>query len=153
MIYTEKHRELVERIGVFYEHKGIQPLVGRIIGLMMVNEECELTFDEIVGELGVSKSAVSNALNFLQAKETISYHTKPGDRKRYFKLLVGNLEDQFEKDLMSITRVQEFITETLELREDKDSPFCQKLSAFSEFLIFFRAEMPKLFEKFKTKGA
>src|SRR5699024_7126307 len=78
----------IERVGVFHEKKGLQPVVGRIIGLLLVAEPAEATFDEIQEALQVSKSAVSNALTFLQGREIADYTTKPGDRKRYFKLKV-----------------------------------------------------------------
>lgn len=151
MVLSEKQKELIERIGVFHEHKGMQPLVGRIIGLMLVHDNAEVTFDEIVDLLGVSKSAVSNALTFLQAKERVIYTTKPGDRKRYFKLKVNDWRENFTKDLVGIAEIQKFLDEVLALRKDKDSEFCTKMKDFSNFLEFFRQEIPSLFERFKKK--
>ncbi|MEP0714130.1 MAG: MarR family transcriptional regulator, partial [Algoriphagus sp.] len=98
MILTTRHKELIERIGVFHEHKGMQPLVGRIIGLLLIHEEGEVSFDEIVEHLGVSKSAVSNALTFLQAKDRCVYSTRPGDRKRYFALKVSDWKKDFQQE-------------------------------------------------------
>lgn len=151
MALNEKQKELIERIGVFHEHKGLQPLHGRIIGLMLVHEKAEVTFEEIVDLLGVSKSAVSNALNFLQAKERVTYHTKPGDRKRYFTLQSNNWQDEFEKELQGITKFQEFIDEVLELRGDRTEEFNCSLRELSRFLGFFKAEVPQLLEKFRRK--
>lgn len=151
MVLTERQKELIERIGVFHEHKGMQPLVGRIIGLMLVHENAEVTFDEIVELLGVSKSAVSNALTFLQAKERVTYHTKPGDRKRYFALKVNDWRAGFEKELINIAEIQKFINEVLETRKDRNSEFCTRMHDFSNFLEFFRKEIPVLFERFKKQ--
>ncbi|MDI1323350.1 MAG: hypothetical protein PSV36_11415 [Algoriphagus sp.] len=151
MNLSEKQRELIERIGVFHEHKGMQPLVGRIIGLMLVHEDAEVTFEEIVEDLGVSKSAVSNALNFLQAKERIVYHTKPGDRKRYFKLKIQNWSDELEREIMDITKFKEFIDEVITERGKKHVEFNSCLRDFSNFLVFFKKELPLLFEKFKKE--
>ncbi|WP_026956373.1 GbsR/MarR family transcriptional regulator [Algoriphagus vanfongensis] len=151
MTLSEKQRELIERIGVFHEHKGMQPLVGRIIGLLLVHEDAEATFDEIVELLGVSKSAVSNALTFLQAKERVIYTTKPGDRKRYFKLKVNDWRVEFERDLLHIAEIKTFVDEVLKERNDKGSEFCCKMKDFSNFLEFFKQEVPSLFERFKKK--
>ncbi|WP_026953217.1 GbsR/MarR family transcriptional regulator [Algoriphagus mannitolivorans] len=151
MVLSEKQKELIEMIGVFHEHKGLQPLVGRIIGLMLVHEDAEVTFDEIVEHLGVSKSAVSNALTFLQAKERVTYHTKPGDRKRYFSLKLGDWRSDFEKELLNIAEIQRFLEEVLDTRKDKSSEFCTKMKDFSNFLEFFRKEIPILFERFKKQ--
>ncbi|SHO61568.1 GbsR/MarR family transcriptional regulator [Algoriphagus zhangzhouensis] len=151
MVLSEKQKELIERIGVFHEHKGMQPLVGRIIGLMLIHDNAEVTFDEIVDLLGVSKSAVSNALTFLQAKERVVYTTKPGDRKRYFKLKIHDWKENFTKDIVGIVEIQKFLAEVLEERKDKDSEFCAQMRDFSNFLEFFRHEIPSLFERFKKK--
>ena len=151
MVLSEKQKELIERIGVFHEHKGMQPLVGRIIGLMLVHENAEVTFEEIVDLLGVSKSAVSNALTFLQAKEKVTYHTKPGDRKRYFSLKVKDWRVDFEKELLNIAEIQNFINEVLQERKDKGSDFCAKMKDFSNFLEFFRKEIPSMFDRFKKQ--
>jgi DNA-binding transcriptional regulator GbsR (MarR family) len=151
MILTERHKELIERIGVFHEHKGMQPLVGRIIGLLLVHEEGEVSFDEIVENLGVSKSAVSNALTFLQAKGRCVYSTRPGDRKRYFALKVGDWREDFAKELENIAEIQKFIDEVLEVRTDKNPEFNCKMKDFSDFLGFFKKEIPGLFERFKKQ--
>ena len=148
---TEKQRELIERIGVFHEHKGMQPLVGRIIGLLLVKENAEATFEEIVEELGVSKSAVSNALTFLQAKERIIYHTKPGDRKRYFTMKVSDWRADFEKELLNIAEIQKFLDEVLEIHQHQKTDFCCQMKDFSNFLDFFRKEVPAMFERFKKQ--
>jgi DNA-binding transcriptional regulator GbsR (MarR family) len=148
---NDKQKELIERIGVFHEHKGMQPLVGRIIGLMLVHESAEVTFEEIVEELGVSKSAVSNALTFLQAKERVNYHTKPGDRKRYFSLKISDWRSDFEKELLNIAEIQKFIDEVLETKGDQNNEFCTRMKDFSNFLGFFKREIPALFERFKKQ--
>lgn len=70
---NEKKLELIERIGVFHERRGMQPLMGRILGLLLVLDEAEATFDEIIEYLNVSKSAVSNALNILQLQGHIAF--------------------------------------------------------------------------------
>jgi DNA-binding transcriptional regulator GbsR (MarR family) len=149
---TEKQRELIERIGVFHEHKGLQPLVGRIIGLLLVHKNEEATFEEIVDSLGASKSAVSNGLNFLQAKDRITYHTKPGDRKRYFTLKMKNWSDELEKELLEITKIKEFIDDVIKVREGaSNSEFKNCLIDFSNFLDFFRNEIPTLFKNFRNQ--
>jgi DNA-binding transcriptional regulator GbsR (MarR family) len=151
MVLTEKHKELIERIGVFHEHKGMQPLVGRIIGLLLLHEEGEVSFDEIVENLGASKSAVSNALTFLQAKGRCVYSTRPGDRKRYFALKVSDWKEDFEQELENLAEIQKFIDEVLEVRTEKNPEFNSRMKDFSDFLGFFKKEIPALFERFKKQ--
>ncbi|WP_234364086.1 GbsR/MarR family transcriptional regulator [Lunatibacter salilacus] len=149
---TTKQEELIEKIGVFHEQRGMQPLMGRILGLLMVLEDAEATFDEIVEKLQVSKSAVSNALNFMQVKNFIAYRTKIGDRKRYFYLRMGeNWETDLTHEIMELTKINDFFKEVLELRSNKHPEFNKNLTCISEFLEFFKEQVPVLLEKFKNK--
>lgn len=149
MAINEKQKKLIERIGVFYEHKGMQPLVGKIMGLLLVHENAEATFDEIVEILGVSKSAVSNALNFLQAKNYIVYTTKIGERRRFFSLKVKDLKSDLEQELEHIAEIQRFLLEVLSIRPKSTKEFNDRIKDFCDFLEFFRNEIPLLFERFK----
>ncbi len=39
--------QLIEKFAVILEKSGFQPAMGKIVALLMVNDEPELTFDEI----------------------------------------------------------------------------------------------------------
>ena len=57
--------KLVEELGVLHEQGGMQAAAARILSLLLVADQIELTFEEIYETLNLSKSATSNALNFL----------------------------------------------------------------------------------------
>ncbi|MCH7400317.1 GbsR/MarR family transcriptional regulator [Belliella kenyensis] len=151
MALSEKKRALIEKIGVHFEFKGMQPLFGRIIGLMLVHERAEVTFEEIVDELNVSKSAVSNALTFLQATGKVAYHTKPGDRKRYFHLPMKDFTSDMEKELMEIVKFEEVLEEVLVERGETNADFNCSLKEFLNFIKFIKMEIPVLIEKYKRQ--
>ena len=150
MNLSEKKKEIIERVGVYYEHKGLQPVVGRIVGLLLVAEPAEATFEEIYGELQVSKSAVSTALTFMQAKEMVEYTTKPGDRKRYFKLRLNEWKTNIQKQFDDILDIENLIKEVVVLKENRQSDFCCKLIDIKDFLLFLRKELPLLLDKFEA---
>lgn len=150
MVLSEKKREIIERVGVFHEKKGMQPVVGRIIGLLMVAEPAEATFEEIQEELQVSKSAVSNALTFMQGREMVDYTTKPGERKRYFKLSVKKWKKDLNRDFDGLLKIDVLLDEVIELKENKDSEFCQCLQEMKDFLGFLKVELPLLLKKFEA---
>ena len=89
----KKQRELIERIGRNNERDGFQPVTARILGLLMVMDKEEYTFDEIVDEMQISKSSASNALRNLELRGVIEYVTYPGDRKRYFRFVSGDINE------------------------------------------------------------
>jgi predicted transcriptional regulator len=146
---TEKQKELIEKIGVIHDQNGMQPLMGRILGLLVVLEEAEATFDDIVEYLNVSKSAVSNALNFLQIQQFVAYRTKPGERKRYFYCDIRDWDVILKKELCNVADINSFFKEVIEIRGNSKPEFNQKLGEICKFLDYIREEIPLLFEKFK----
>lgn len=148
---TENKLELIERIGVFHEQRGMQPLMGRIVGLLLVLDEAEATFDEIVDYLNVSKSAVSNALNFLQLQGHLAYKTKPGERKRYFYLTLENWEADMEKKLCDISQISSFMKDVLQERGNNKPEFNHNISDICNFMEFFRNRIPVLLKEFRSK--
>ena len=145
---THKQKELIEFIGRQNEKEGFQPVTARILGLLMVMDQEEFTFDEIVEEMKISKSTASTALKNLEIRDIIEYVTYPGDRKRYFRFRVGNDDDaiiELEKRLQ-----QKIVTihQIIELKKDKNSrnaTFLKKAVKGMEFFIKrideFRAEL------------
>ena len=150
MNLSDKKKEIIERIGVYYEKKGLQPVVGRIMGLLLVAEPAEATFEEIQEELQISKSAVSTALTFLQAKETVEYTTKPGERKRYFKLRMRDWKTELKKEFDEVLDMESLINEIIDLKENKKSEFCCSLLEMKDFFKFMKKELPLLLKKFEA---
>ncbi|WP_215225250.1 GbsR/MarR family transcriptional regulator [Echinicola shivajiensis] len=148
MKLSDKEQEIIERIGVFFEKKGHQPILGRIMGLLLVLDQAEATFDEIQEYLSVSKSAVSNALTLLQSLDRVEYTTKPGERKRYFRLKVRNWRKDMQEDLNGIFRISALLKEVMEIRSNSNSEFNHCISDFQSFIEFMKEEMPKLIEKY-----
>jgi len=84
---SEQHKELIEEIGMGVEERaGLSPLASRIYALLTMSSENGLTFDEIKETIEASKSSISVNINVLLQLKYIEYYTKPGDRKRYFKV-------------------------------------------------------------------
>ncbi|WP_186755859.1 GbsR/MarR family transcriptional regulator [Echinicola salinicaeni] len=148
MKLSDKEQEIIERIGVFFEKKGHQPILGRIMGLLLVLDRAEATFDEIREYLSVSKSAVSNALTLLQSLDRVEYTTKPGERKRYFRLKVRNWRKDMQDDMNGIFRISVLLKEVMEVRSNSNSEFNHCISDFQNFIEFMKEEMPKLIEKY-----
>ena len=78
---------LVEELGVHFEsNDNLPPLASRIIVYLILNGVEGATFEELVEKLEASKSSISTNLQLLQSIDRITYFTKCGDRKRYFKM-------------------------------------------------------------------
>ena len=151
-LLTPYQKQLVEKLGVFYEKGGLSPVASRIIALLLVSARTELTFDEIREELNISKSAASNALNLLLSTEQVEYITLPGDRKRYFRSMIINWQGKMKEKMESMTAMLSLMTEVQNQRPvDPSNEFNQSLSELISFMNFFHAEIPGLFKKWKSE--
>ncbi|GAB2998224.1 hypothetical protein GCM10027284_14850 [Cyclobacterium sediminis] len=151
MTLTKEQQQVIERIGVFFERKGHQPILGRIIGLLMIVDEAEATFEDIQNALFVSKSAVSQALTLLQSQNKVDYTTKPGERKRYFRLKIRNWKEDIQEDIIGVFKFNDIVEEIIVLRGDKNQEFNGYLVEVSKFMKYLRDEMPKLIETYKKQ--
>lgn len=132
-----QQKELIETIGRNLEKHGFPPVAGRILGMLMVMDKEEYTFDEIVEEMQISKSTASNALKTLELRETIEYVTHPGDRKRYFRisfsdinLVIDEIKKRFQTSSITLDQV-------ISLKKDPNSKNAQALKSISNGIKLF----------------
>ena len=146
---TEKQKELVEKAGVNFERDGLSPAAARTMSLLMVSDNTELTFENIYESLNMSKSAASNAINLLLVSKRIEYITKPGDRKRYFKSRLVQLENIFEEIFKDMDSEVAVYKEILEQRPENTKTFNEGLQDFISFMEMVKESMPQIFLKWK----
>ncbi|AFL80281.1 hypothetical protein Aeqsu_0774 [Aequorivita sublithincola DSM 14238] len=95
--------QLIERIGMGIEERlRLSPLASRIYTLLILSSYEGLTFDEIREKVKASKSATSVNINLLLQLDYVASYTKPGDRKRYFKLAKDSQVISLEAELQRI---------------------------------------------------
>lgn len=149
---TEEQQELIERMGVFYEQHGIPPMEGRIMSLMIICDEPELTFDQIRELLNISKSATSTALNTLLLTQRIIYKTKPGDRKRYFVSNIVQWQEGLSDGFQKMLGVVMILKEALAQRTDRTPEFNAQLAEFIAFIEYLNTEFPRLFQEWRNRN-
>lgn len=149
MKLSEKQRELIEEFGIYQENNGFQPAVARVLGLLLVSDRAELTFDEISETLNISKSATSNALNMMLNTGHIEYTTFSGDRKRYFRIKSSNWQEQFSRKMDDLSVLNGLLKRVMEVRKRENPIYDEKLTDFISFLDYMKKEMPRLIEDWK----
>lgn len=137
----KKQKELVEELGRYFDKEGLQPIVGRILGLLMVMDKEQYTFEEIVEELSISKSSASNALKNLDIRGDIEYLTLPGDRKRYFRFRRRNLLSIIETFQQKTAEFKAIADHILKLKGDKNSANSLYLKQWVEMIEFFSSKI------------
>src|SRR6187455_1480493 len=131
---TDKQLKLIEELGVFHEQGGVQPAAARILSLLLVSDRIELSFEEIYETLNLSKSATSNALNFLIKTEKLEYITRPGERRRYFRFKIRSLKEGIQKSLEGIDAFNILLKKVVSLRTGSTGEFNSSLEDVTRFL-------------------
>ncbi|MBX0331834.1 MarR family transcriptional regulator [Pontibacter sp. HSC-14F20] len=149
MTLSEQQLSLIEEFGIYQENNGFQPAVARVMGLLLVSDRAELTFDDISETLNISKSATSNALNMLLNTGHIEYTTFPGDRKRYFRIKSSNWRDLFSKKMEDLSHLNGLLKRVMEVRKRENPIYDTKLNDFISFLDYMKNKLPDLIDEWE----
>lgn len=125
---------LIEELAHAQEMMGMQPAWAKILALLTVSDETELTFDEIKDTLGLSKSAVSQGLNQLSLMKRVTYKTKIGDRKRYFHLKFTDWKKHISEMFNAMENMIVVNKKVLANRSPKTTEFNKNLDELISFL-------------------
>lgn len=126
--------ELIEELAGANERMGMQPAWAKILALLTVSDETELTFDQIMETLDLSKSAVSQSLKQLELLKRIDYKTRIGDRKRYFHVRFTDWKTQMAETFRALGNLIEVNKKVLAKRTTKTKDFNKSLSEQMAFL-------------------
>ncbi|MDF4203432.1 transcriptional regulator [Maribacter sp. SA7] len=137
----ERKQRLIEELGVHFEAEyNLPPLAARIFGNLVVTEEIGLTFDDCQNKRGASKSSISTSLNLLLQLGMITYFTKSGDRRRYFKIsdkstfFIRKLEQALKKAANESKMIQKVAAYDKEYNSEKYASNKAKIEAYMHCL-------------------
>lgn len=120
------------------------PIAGKILGLFYISDQKYFTFEELMKELNVSKSAISKALKLLLEIGEVNYKKIEGNkRKRHFYLDIQGNIDRLERLVNAYYMQTQLLEETLEFRSSNN----QELNNFIKTSIKFNKEALYYFDK------
>lgn len=147
---TESQKNLVEKMGTFYERSGLTPVAARILALLLVTEDPDLTFDQIQSTLGISKSATSTSINMLLNTQKIEQMSKLGERKRFFRNRILHWKEDIRKSHEQMSSFVEMLKSILKQRPGDTVEFNQNLKEMIDFIEFLQLELPILYKKWES---
>ncbi|MBK9419674.1 MAG: MarR family transcriptional regulator [Flavobacteriales bacterium] len=149
---TKDQLQLIERMGGVLEGGGLAPAPARVSALLLVSHETELPFEEISRLLNLSKSATSNAINLLLTFQRLEYVTRPGERRRYFRVKMFNWKEDMKEKFVAVGQMSAMYKEVLRQRPKSTPEFNRGLADMTDFLDHIVKEMPALFKKWEQKS-
>ncbi len=152
IILRKEQVELIEELANVNERLGIPPAMSKIMALLAVADVTELTFDEVKDTLGLSKSAVSQALSQLLMSKKISYKTKIGDRKRYFHLRIADWDTHILEQFEGVSSLIKVYEKVIAIRTNETQDFNQNLKKITHFLSLVHNQVMILHKKIGQEG-
>lgn len=116
--YTNAEERFIERMGLAGQDGHLTRIAGRILGLLLLEEEA-LGFEEIASRLQVSRGSVSTNTRLLLSKGIIERVTRPGDRRDYFQIGREPGRGMLERAIQNMTTTRDLIAE---MRRSLDAP-------------------------------
>ncbi len=98
--------EFIERFGMMSQKDGQPRTLGRIYGLLMLQEGA-LSLDEMAEGLAISKASVSTNVRRMERLDLVEKIGKRGDRKDYYRIADDAFLDRLE-------RVRQTLRETVD---------------------------------------
>ena len=142
----------VEEIGVFYEASGLTPVESRLFAYLLLSDPPEVDFYTIQEFMGDSKSTISNALNRLMTEGRIDYITRPGDRRRYFRINSRQWLARIQSRLLNVTPLAGMLDRVLELRQTTNTPdFNAELQHIRRYFAHLEQELPRVVHKWEQQ--
>ena len=82
----EPREHVIEDFGLYFEQYGLQRILGRIYGLLLITDVPVLGLDDMAQQLSISKASASTSARQLQAFTLIEKVGLPGDRRDYYRV-------------------------------------------------------------------
>ena len=149
---TDAQPALIERVGVVHDRFGLPPAAGRVLGLLLVCEQPELTFDQIRSELSLSKSSTSAALNLLLQVGTIEYGIRSGERKRYSRKRFEHWERSLLERMSMLFSLRGPLAEALELRRDASEASNRAIARMVDFLGYLEGQIDDVYRRWEAEA-
>lgn len=123
---------LINEMGILFENFGVNPIMGRIYGLLLESES-PISLIDISETLNLSKAAISIQIRILENLGYCSKLPKTNDRQHYYILNDDYLEDVYrlriEKELSTINKLEKL----LKKKKNISKIGSKRLSLFIDF--------------------
>lgn len=117
----ELTQQIVADFAEGYSNFGLNPLMGRIVGMLIISSEPQ-SLDDIVETLEMSKGPISQICRRLKERGLIEKVWIPGDRKDYYKAADDIFGKAYANQVNKMQQNIEIAEKYLTLAQEADAP-------------------------------
>jgi DNA-binding MarR family transcriptional regulator len=146
-------RDFVERMGLFFEAAGAAPMMGRILGWLLVCQPREQSSADLVAALGASKASISTTTRQLVGLGLIERVPARGRRGAWFALTPDAWSNHLRRDLAALVLFRELLDSGLRALDGAPPDRAERLRDAHALFAFFEAEYPLIIERFEARSS
>lgn len=144
-------RHFAEDMGIALELAGFPRMAGRIMGILLITSDNELSIDELARILGASRGSLSTMTRMLIDTRMIERIGKPGERRDYFRIRAGAWTEFLRTRLQQVTSFHHLVENGLEIVSIKDQAPFSRLQDVHEFYEFFQKEFEAMLKRWEDR--
>lgn len=147
-------QQIVADFAEGYSNFGLNPLMGRIVGLLIISKDPQ-SLDDIVDQLEMSKGPISQICRRLKERGLIEKVWIPGDRKDYYKAaddIFGKAyANQINKMQKNIDIAEKYLVQAGSLKNDDAEYIRERMKMMKAFYELMDEYNEKFIEAWKSK--
>lgn len=145
----DKLKHFAEEIGLIIEQMGLQRMVGRVLGWLLICDPPHQSMQELVEALNASKASISNSTRLLVQIGLIERISLPEFRHDHYRLKPGAWYEITKADLNKLISLHQVAERGLELleQEGQDEQHKERLLEMHHICAFWERELPVLIER------
>lgn len=143
----------VETFGATLTAAGMQRLVGRVVALLLTDDDGRMTAAEIQEALHVSRAAVSGAMTFLHAYGFVTKERERGTRRDVYVLQTDTWHDVTLQKAAVIGYLVDQLERGVEAVGGPHTQAGRRLAYSAEFYRFVAEEMEHIIERWEERRA
>jgi DNA-binding transcriptional regulator GbsR (MarR family) len=141
--------QMFARLTSVLEAVGFPHTISRVYGALLLAEGEGLSTGELIGQLGVSKASVSNAMQFLVGTDLAERYRVAGSREAHYRTLKGRWGGILARKFAATDVVVEVTQEAMALTSSPKAR--ERLGEIHDIYAFFADELENIMQRFNER--
>jgi DNA-binding MarR family transcriptional regulator len=148
-----RERHFVEEMGLLMAQAGEPPMMGRVLGRLLICDPPHQSSAELAEYLQASAGSISTTTRALQAAGLIERAPVPGERATYFRLRAHPWGEVMRRQAVILRLSRECAERGLAALEGEPEARKARLHDFHDFYAFFEERLPEMIDAWAARTA
>jgi DNA-binding transcriptional regulator GbsR (MarR family) len=144
-----RRRHFVESMGLLFSQVGGPPMLGRVLGYLVICDPPVQSLADIADYLGASRGSISQTTRQLADTGFLERVPVPGSRAAHYRLVEGAWDNLFAVRIPFTRMLREHAETGLELMADDPPALRRRAEELHAFFAFVERKFPELLAEWR----